>query len=295
MERAAIVGPGRVGTALALALRGLQEVLGAAGGGPARQERFREATGLPVWEDAAALCKAADWIFLTVPDGQVAAVCRELAAAGAFGAGQIVCHTSGVLDAGVLSAASAAGTQVLSLHPVQSIARPEAGRAAFAGATCTVQGDDGAALRAIELGRHLGMTPVRIDSGRKVSLHAAAALASNALVGLLAVAAEAAAGQGASAAQRDAALRQLLPLALGTLRNIEAVGLPQALTGAVERGDIGTVALHLEALQGQSADVYQAFLPVLARLAAEKGSPGGAHTEDFSRLLAEVRKRWLSG
>jgi predicted short-subunit dehydrogenase-like oxidoreductase (DUF2520 family) len=290
LERAAIVGPGRVGTALAL--HELQDVRGATGGSPQRQERFCDVTGLPVWEDEVALCRAADWIFLTVPDSQVAALSETLAAKGAFRKGQIVCHTSGVLVAEVLSAAAAAGAQVVSIHPVQSIARPESGRDAFAGATCTVQGDEEVSERAISLARQLGMTPVRIDAKRKASLHAAAALASNALVGLLAVASEAAAGLNASATERDAALRQLLPLAQGTLRNVEAVGLPAALTGAVERGDVGTVALHLQALQGQSAEIYQAFLPVLTRLAAEKGSPGGGHVEDFYRLLSEVSKRW---
>ncbi len=290
MERAAIVGPGRVGTALALALGGLQEVLGAAGGGPESQRRFAQATGL-VLSDAAALCRAADWVYLTVPDARIAEVCASLAAQGGLRAQQVVCHTSGVLDTSVLAPAAALGAEVVSLHPVQSIARPAEGRGAFAGAVCTIQGEDAVAARAEQLARALGMTPLRISAQRKPLLHAAAALASNALVGLLAVAAEAAAGPMATADERNAALRDLLPLAEGTLRNVAAVGIPQALTGAVERGDVGTVQIHLEALSGLPAEVYAAFLPVLLRLAAEKGSPGALRAEEMLQLLAEVSTR----
>ncbi|MDA8345500.1 MAG: DUF2520 domain-containing protein [Thermaerobacter sp.] len=292
MERAAIVGPGRVGTALALALRGLQDVLGATGGHPQTQQRFAEATHLPLVSDAAALCRSADWIYLTVPDGRIADVCASLARDGALRKGQVVCHTSGVLDAGVLAPAKELGAQVLSLHPMQAIARPQAGREAFAGAICTVQGDDPAAGRAEQLVRSMAMTPLRISSEQKPRLHAAAALASNALVGLLAVAAEAAAGPKANAAEREEALRLLLPLAEGTLKNVFAVGIPMALTGAVERGDLGTVILHLSVLVDQPAEVYRTFLPVLARLAAEKQSTGAGRPEEISQLLAEVRDRW---
>ena len=163
----------------------------------------------------------------------------------------------------------------------------------FPGSACLITRfiTDHGVAEAVELARALGMTPLRISAQRKPLLHAGAALASNALVGLLAVAAEAAAGPMATADERNAALRDLLPLAEGTLRNVAAVGIPQALTGAVERGDVGTVQIHLEALSGLPAEVYAAFLPVLLRLAAEKGSEGALHAEEILQLLAEVSTR----
>ena len=294
VERAVIIGPGRVGTALLLALQGVQEVLGFCGGSSRSQARCAERTGLAPAADCATLCRDADWIYLTVPDGRIEEVCRKLAEDGALHAGQVVCHTSGARDSTVLAPAAQLGAQVLSLHPMQAIARPQEGRAAFSGAICTIQGEDPAAARAEEIARALGMTPVRISAEQKPRLHAAAALASNALVGLLALAAEAAAGPDAAAGERSAALALLLPLAEGTVRNVAAVGIPEALTGAVERGDVDTVRRHLMALQGQPKDLYAAFLPVLARLSAEKGSPGAACFEEFSQLLWEVGNRWPS-
>lgn len=290
MERAVFVGPGRMGTALALALSGLQEVLGASGGSAQSREQFAAATGLSATADAAALCRQADWIYLTVPDRAVADAAQALAQAGAFHAGQVVCHTAGALDSTALGSAQAAGAQVLALHPMQAVAQPLLGRAAFAGAVCTVQGDDPAAQRAEKLVQALGMIPWRVPAERKPALHAAAALASNGLVGLLASAAEAAAGPEADAAERAKALAALLPLAEGTLRNVAALGIPQALTGPVERGDLATVRRHLEALYGDAAILYAALLPVLSRLAADKGA--GPQDRDVSQLLAEVRDRW---
>ena len=58
---------------------------------------------------------------------------------------------------------------------------------------------------------------------------------------------------------RDEATRALLPLLQGTLNNIAAVGIPQALTGPVARGDIGTVEKHIEALRREAPDVLYTY------------------------------------
>jgi len=286
MRRAAIVGPGRVGTALALALRGEAIVLGAAGGRDGSQQLFQQRTGVPLWDDAKALCKGADWVFLTVPDRSVVAVAESLASQGAFHSGQVVCHTAGSLDNSALRAAAAHGSATVALHPMQSVADPTLGRAAFTGAVCTLQGDEGAVTDASVLVEALGMRPWRVSAHDKARLHAASVLASNALLGLLALAAETAAGS-LDREGRDLALSALLPLCRGTLQNVSAMGLPAALTGPVERGDVSTVQRHLGLLQGDALVAYRAFLPVLVRLGREKGS---LQLSRASALLDLVRR-----
>ena len=66
---------------------------------------------------------------------------------------------------------------------------------------------------------------------------------------------------GAGDETADAAL---LALFSGTLDNLRERGIPDALTGPLVRGDVGTVEAHLEALSGQQ-DVVSAYL-ALARL-----------------------------
>src|SRR5215212_5055302 len=162
--RVGIVGSGRVGTALARALReaGL-DVDGPLG----RGER-------PVGRDALVLC---------VPDAQTAAAAETVTAAAPF-----VGHTSGATP---LSALAHVGVPAFGLHPLQSFAHPGV---SFAGAGAAVAGSTPEALAfATQLAERLGMRPFEIDDEGRAAYHAAASVASNFLVTLEA-AAEAIAG-----------------------------------------------------------------------------------------------------
>ncbi len=282
----AIVGPGRVGTALWLALQGHVELLGAAGGSKAAQDLFRRRTGVPASSSVTVLCQAADWVFLTVPDRAVAPLAAELGAAGAFHPGQTVVHTAGALPSAVLSPAQASGAEVLALHPMQSFADPERGPALFQGITCSLEGTPRARQAGEALARTLGMHPWQVEPEDKLRLHAACSLASNALVALLSVAASTAAGSD-DATKRQQALQALLPLSLGSVENLGRLGLPKALTGPIERGDTATVQAHLDLLQGLSEEVYRTLGRAAVALAREKGS---IPTGEAGRLGAMLRR-----
>jgi len=286
MQAVAVVGPGRVGTAFYLALRGRRRLLGAAGGSPASQDLFRRRTGTAVSPSAAELCRLADVVLLTVPDRSVAALAADLAADGAFHAGQIVAHTAGALPSSVLAAAQAQGAEILALHPMQSFAEPERGVELFRGITCSVEGTPVARQAGALLAADLGMRAWQVEAEDKPRLHAACSLASNALVALLSVAADTAAASPDRAA-RDRALEALLPLSRGSLENLERLGVPGALTGPIERGDLATVAAHLDVLDGRPAEVYRALGPVAVDLAREKGSLAA----DAARTLQAMLRR----
>jgi predicted short-subunit dehydrogenase-like oxidoreductase (DUF2520 family) len=284
MTAVAIIGPGRVGTALWLALQGRHDTVAVAGGSPAGQELFRRRTGVPVSPDPLPPCRAATWVFLTVPDRVVAALADDLAAAGAFHAGQVVAHTAGALPSSVLAPAQAHGAEVLALHPMQSFAEPGRGSDLFQGVTCSLEGTPAALQAGAELAASLGMRPWQVRAADKPRLHAACSLASNALVALLAVAASTAAESGAPFA-RAQAIEALLPLCRGSLENLARVGLPGALTGPVERGDMETVRTHLDLLSGTAEDAYRALALVAVELAREKGSLGTAESLQLQEML----------
>jgi predicted short-subunit dehydrogenase-like oxidoreductase (DUF2520 family) len=110
-----------------------------------------------------------------------------------------------------------------------------------------------------------------IDPARKALYHAAAVAASNYLVAVEDLAARLA--RAAGIPPRDA-LRALLPLVRGTVRNLERVGLPAALTGPVARGDAATLRAHRRALRAvdPALDAAYAALGRLAlRVAREAG------------------------
>ncbi len=80
--------------------------------------------------------------------------------------------------------------------------------------------------------------------------HAGAAVASNYLVAVLdfAVMIYEALGM-----RRDEAVKAIIPLVRGTVNNVERVGVPDALTGPIARGDVETVEGHMEALEEKAA------------------------------------------
>ena len=81
-----------------------------------------------------------------------------------------------------------------------------------------------------------------IDAGVKTKYHAAAVMASNLAVGLVGLAAELLKECGFS---EESAYPALTPLFMGNAENMARLGIPEALTGPVVRGDLETVRGHI--------------------------------------------------
>jgi predicted short-subunit dehydrogenase-like oxidoreductase (DUF2520 family) len=219
-KRLAIVGQGRVGHALAHALR--QSGYDVAG---------------PLGRGAGG--RGADAVLLCVPDGEI-----ERAAAHIV-PGPLVGHCSGATGLDVL-----APREAFSLHPLMTVT-PEG--AAFAGAGAAIAGSSHRALDlAGELARALGMRPVEIADEDRATYHAAASIASNFLITLEAAAERVAATAGV---QREL----LVPLVRATVENWARLGPERALTGPVARGDEATVARQRAAVEAAAEDLMPLF------------------------------------
>ena len=228
--RVGVVGAGRLGTALVVALR----EAGIGVEGPAG--RGEVPTG----------CSA---IVLCVPDGEI-----EGAAATVAGAAPLVGHTSGATP---LSALAPAGGAAFGLHPLQTFTPESSGLRAFAGAGCAIAGSTAEALAfAAGLARVLGMTPFEIDDEGRAAYHAAASVASNFVVTLEAAAERVAAGAGLDPQQ---ARQLLVPLLCRTVDNLAELGPEDALTGPVARGDDATVAAQRQAVADQAPELLDLF------------------------------------
>jgi len=231
--RVGIVGSGRVGTALAGALREAGvEVEGPLGRG-----------GRPAGCDAILLC---------VPDTEIAAAAEVVTAAA-----PLVGHTSGATP---LSALAHAGVEAFGLHPLQTVAHPGV---RFEGAGAAVAGSTPEALAfASALAERLGMTPFEIDDEGRAAYHAAASVASNFLVTLEAAAETIAGGAGL---EREQARALLAPLVRQTLENIAQLGPEAALTGPVARGDEATVAAQRAAIEETAPQLLDLFDELVRR------------------------------
>ena len=227
--RVGVIGAGRVGVALASALR----EAGIAADGPARRGEVPRG------------CTA---LVLCVPDAEIGA-----AAATVAGAAPLIGHTSG---ATALSALAPAG-EGFGVHPLQTIPEGAEGLAAFAGAGCAVAGTaPGALAFATALARTLGMEPFEIDEEGRAAYHAAASVASNFMVTLQSAAESIAAGAGLERAQARALL---VPLLRRTVENLAERGPERALTGPVARGDEMTVLSQRRAVADAAPQLLDLF------------------------------------
>jgi predicted short-subunit dehydrogenase-like oxidoreductase (DUF2520 family) len=243
--------------ALALAGRGWRPVAVAGRSPDARSTRAVGARLRAPAVEVADAGREADVVIVATPDAAIAEAAATLAPASRAGA--LVVHLSGAatlheLDGVVLARSD---VEVGSLHPLQSLpAAAELGAERLAGSWCAIDGSP----RVEKLALTLCMRPFRVDASDRVRYHAAACVASNHLVALL--------GQVERlAAHAGVPLDAFLPLIRGTVDNVEELGPAAALTGPVARGDLETVARHLDALPDDERDAYRALVVEAERLA----------------------------
>lgn len=249
----AILGFGRLGAVLAIAARQAGYPIAAV---TAAGEATRTAAaqyGFSVRKSNAEAAAAGDVIILCVPDRQIEPVCRELVEGGRLRVGQTLLHTSGANATDLLTPAKTGGVSIGALHPLQSFTDASEAAQQFSNIFFAIDGEQAAAAAATELALALGGQVLYVPPQDRALYHAAAVTASNYLVSLLSVSER----LFSRWAPNGRALDALLPLAEGTLRNIRRQGTSDALTGPIARGDIETVAKHLQALPPDLIALYK--------------------------------------
>ncbi len=212
--RTAVLGQGRMGTALTTAM-----------------QRAGLAVEGPLGRDAD--LSSAELVILCVPDGQIdaaAAQCPD---------GAMLAHCSGATTLAPL-----APHEAFSLHPLLTVTK---GTTSFAGAGCAVTANSPRAHDiCLAIAHALEMRPFEISDELRPLYHAAASAASNFIVTVASYAESLAATAGVG--------RELLaPLVLAATQNWSRDG-GAALTGPVARGDEATVALQRAAVATHSPD-----------------------------------------
>src|SRR3989442_2742755 len=131
LEPIVIIGAGRMGQGLALALRG-------AGVEVALVGRTRRA------DDT----RRGGVVLIATPDDAIGGVAADLAREAAIGEDQVVLHLSGLLDRLALHALAFTGAALGSFHPLQSVADPASAAERLRGSFAGLEGDP----RALEAG-----------------------------------------------------------------------------------------------------------------------------------------------
>ncbi|HVE99674.1 MAG TPA: DUF2520 domain-containing protein [Mycobacteriales bacterium] len=277
-----VVGFGRVGAALAVAMQRAGHTVVAVSGAsePTRRRAAQVLPDVPVLP-AEDVVRRAEAVLLTVPDDALQGVVETLSAQGAFSPGQLVVHTSGRHGLAVLADASAAGAVTLALHPVMSFSGTAEDPDRLPGASWGVTVDP--ALRAVAevLVMELGGEPVWVPEEARVVYHAALAWSASYAVTLVTTAVDLLAAAGV-----EAPARILGPLVGASLDNALRYG-DAGLTGPIARGDAGTVRAHLDALRQVAPDALPAYV-ALARLTADRALSSGRLEPALAASLLEV-------
>jgi len=216
-----IVGAGRAGTSFARALVSVGHDVQV------------------VHHDDVSIIGATSLVILCVPDDAIASVAASIARRE----NRVVAHVAGSRNLDVL----APHRRVGSLHPLTALPSGS-GAERLIGATYCVAGDD--LVREVALS--LAGRVITLRDDQRTIYHAAAVVASNHLVTLMAQVRTLAESIGLS-------LEDYLALAEQTLRDVARLGPDDALTGPASRGDMATIDAHLAAIPESERSTYVAL------------------------------------
>ena len=263
----AIIGAGRLGQALAIALQSSGYPILAL---VARRRQKAEKAAALVGKGsgkAKPLALAANQlaelpetalILIATPDDVIRATAETLSTLCRGERRSTFLHTSGALSSEVLAPLAAQGFQTGSIHPLVSISEPVSGAAALRGAFFGIEGTTKAKRLAAGIVQDLRGSSFTIKAQDKALYHAAAVMAAPHLTALVDLATEMLSSCGLS---KRKAQQVFLPLLESTVNNLRTSNPQQALTGTFARGDIATVRRHLQALSlpefAEALEVYK--------------------------------------
>lgn len=274
MKRTAVIGPGRVGTALAMALTEAgYAVVSVAGRGADSLDQFVRRVPTATVRSASEAARDAELVIVAVPDDELPGVVAAAARDDGVAEGSRWVHVSGGSGPEALRPARLAGAAVAACHPAQTFPDPDAGLAALPGASWAVTAAESDLGWARVLVTDLRGRPVTVPARSRTLYHAGLTVGSNATATVVTLARDLLLGAGVE--DPGAFLGPLVTTSAGNAAERGA----GALTGPIRRGDAGTVAAHLEQLREtlpEAADAYVALSRLALGYARRAGLDPGA-------------------
>lgn len=260
--RIVLVGPGRAGTALALAAsRAGHETVAVAA-----RDLNRAAQAAALLDAAAqSLTDQLPWcdlIVVATADDAIATVAVQLEPGDGTAA---AVHLSGAAPVDVLQPLDDRGLTIGSFHPLQTLPTAQVGADRLAGSWIAITAEEPTLhSRLHQLAESLGATPFDLDDDVKPLYHAAAAAAANFPLVALAMAQDLFARAGVPGPAAE-------PLVEAVVANAFSLGARDALTGPIARGDVETVRQQLSAVERAAPEWAGTFRAFVAETAAVAG------------------------
>lgn len=245
------------------------------------EQMMRELSGCKAMQAAQEVADCCDVVFLTVPDN----VIKLVANATQWRAGQVVVHCSGATPLSTLNSAKNVDALIGTIHPLQTFGTSDGAPVVMRGIAYAIESEPSLWQGLANLATDLGGWPITLAAQDRVLYHTSATTVCALLAILLNLSSELWSSFNQSSGE---GLRSLLPLVYGTLKNVERHGFPSALTGPVARGDVETVASHLEVLSSRAPEfqsVYSHLTLASLPIARDKGGLGQNEENQLRELL----------
>lgn len=285
MKTVAIVGLGRIGTALAVTLERCGYTVKVV---RRDQSQARVSPVEGIIFDVITLEKAAqsaEALFITTPDDIIPEIAARLQKVDTNC--KAVLHMSGSLSSEVFTPLQTKGIKTGSLHPLQSFPSIEQAVRNFPGSYFTYEGDTSLVPWITELVADLGGILKTLPSTEmKAIYHAGAVFVSNYMVGIAHLGIQCLIQAGFSS---DEAREALLPLMKGTMSNLAAMSPEKAITGPISRGDVGVVRSHLQFFKKELAEVIPVYCELAAVLAEISVKSGKITNEKYKEIISVIK------
>ena len=280
MTKYAIIGGGRVGSALSEALveSGVSDLeLYVRSEAPNRTD-----TKVKTLSVQKLATSGAEVAVIAVPDSAIKEVSEMISSVRpSF---RSVLHTSGSLSSSVLESLRGSGIAVGSMHPLISFLDTKTNPAKLKGAYFCIEGDRVAAEDARALVALVGGASIDIDAQSKPLYHAAAVMACGHVTSLFDIAVEMLSECGLD---RAVATKALMSLTAGTIDNIRQAGIESALTGPFQRLDSDNLERNFNEISRHAAFAAEAYL-TLGLQSLDIALRGGADASDVVALRRRI-------
>ncbi|MBD0369245.1 MAG: DUF2520 domain-containing protein [Pyrinomonadaceae bacterium] len=282
-----IIGAGRLGTALGLALAQCGYVIEAVAALHKSHAR-RAARIIPTQPLALSSVEldrlpASRLFIISTPDDSIEEAASGIAALmKEKGAGRVALHTSGALSSEVLRSLKDTGFRTGSMHPLVAVSEASAGAESLRRAFFCIEGEPAALSAARRIVRDLGARAFSINTAEKALYHAAAVTSSGHMVALFDIAREMLMRCGLK--EKDARAI-LMPLIESTLDNLKEQEPSKALTGTFARADVETVRRHLKAIRQEEMPYALAAYTLLGKRSLQLAKKRGANREALAAIL----------
>jgi predicted short-subunit dehydrogenase-like oxidoreductase (DUF2520 family) len=283
----ALVGAGRVGTAVAELLRRAGHLpVAVASRSELSAARAAGLLSCPVLEIGPAVT-GTEVVLIGAPAGAIEEVATTIAPD--LQEDTIVVHLAGAVGLAPLLPALSAGALGAALHPVQACPDVDTAIARLPGSAWGITAGETLEGWAHSLvADDLGGLPVMVAEDARPLWHAAAVMTSNGVAALLTI------GESLLDAISIPQAEEILgPLAHGTIQNaIEGGGGGATLTGPIVRGEFDVVARQIKAIESADKELLPAFrlgVRLILEAAAASGRIPGDAVAQWRKLLEPER------